>query len=174
MEERRIIFCDIDGCVNSWAWYDEVSKLPNVMQNALGHLRDFDDKVVARLNQLTGSEVVMSTSWTLETSSECLKKLGLTLPIVGEIDHYELSHDWIGRGNCVYKWFQDNLGCIPYDTDFVDGWYKVNENLRITYVIIDDTPDMMLGQKEHFIHCDERYGFTDNDLATAKRILKIF
>lgn len=47
------------------------------------------------------------------------------------------------------------------------------DNEKITYVIFDDDNDMLMQQKEHFIHIDHMVGITQENIEEAKRILNI-
>lgn len=164
---KRIIFLDIDGCVNSDNWYTKTR----------GKQGDFDPNVIKRLNTLEpyGVEVVVSSSWG-DDGVEQLKNVGLKLPIIGSTDHFHT--DWFCRGNEIEKWIHDNLGGLGtkygYDENG-DPCYKKrykDTDVDYEYVILDDDADMLLGQKDNFIHVDRWTGITDVDIKLAKTILK--
>ena len=167
MKPKRIIFLDIDGCVNSDNWYTKTR----------GKQGDFDPNVIKRLNTLEkyGVEVVVSSSWG-DDGVEQLKNVSLKLPILGSTDHFHT--DCLCRGNEIEKWIHDNLGGLGtkygYDEDG-EPYYKKrykDTDADYEYVILDDDTDMLLGQKDHFIHVDRWKGITDVDIKFAKSILK--
>ena len=167
MKPKRIIFLDIDGCVNSDNWYTKT-------RGKQGH---FDPNVIKRLNTLEkyGVEVVVISSWGEEGVKQ-LKNVGLKLPILGDTDHFHT--DWFCRGNEIEKWIHDNLGGLGtkygYDENG-DPCYKKrykDTDVDYEYVILDDDTDMLLGQKDHFIHVDRHTGITNEDIEKVKEILK--
>jgi hypothetical protein len=48
-----------------------------------------------------------------------------------------------------------------------------DDNIKISYVIIDDDADMLIWQQQHFIHVNRDKGLTDKDIERAKEILNI-
>lgn len=196
MEQKRFIFLDIDGVLNHPEWYERVhnkysrDELTNWPMNRY-HM---DPVAVQRLNKLKGAEVIISSSWDYdEETVEGLKQAGLELPIIGGIDHIEYAHFYIARGNAIAKWFNDKYNhSIPWDYLFdKDGWYNTHvtydgnlfdldrkrivheDNIQISYVIIDDDADMLIWQQKHFVHVNSNYGLTDDNIEAAKAILNI-
>ena len=45
--------------------------------------------------------------------------------------------------------------------------------LAVTYVIFDDSADMLLDQIRHFIHVNANEGITEKDIEKAKKILNL-
>ena len=45
--------------------------------------------------------------------------------------------------------------------------------LAVTYVILDDSADMLLDQVRHFIHVNANKGLTQADIDKAKKILNL-
>ena len=147
---------DIDGVVNHEIWY--------VMTE--GKSGDFDPQAIALLNQLEsiGAEVVVTSSWG-EDGVEQLKNVGLKLPILGCTKKLHYQFDWACRGNEIDYWLTQNFGGIG--TSFGHGY----RNNGYEYVIFDDEPDMLLGQKDNFIQTDEQTGITQEDIDKAIKIL---
>ena len=163
---RRILFLDIDGCVNSENWYVKTK----------GRSGDFDPEAIALLNQLEdiGVEVVISSSWG-EDGIKPLQDVGLKLPIIGCTEHFHV--DWMCRGNEIEKWIQTNFGGMgtKYGTD-LNGthYYRKHydtKDVDYEYVIFDDDTDFLLGQKDNFIHTNWETGVTQEDIDKARKIL---
>lgn len=163
---RKIVFLDIDGCVNSEQFYVKTR----------GRSGNFDPDAVALLNRLKdiGAEVVISSSWGEEGVTQ-LKNVGLELPVIGCTEHFHA--DWFCRGNEIEKWLLDMFGGMGtrYGRD-EDGapYYRKHyqeEGNDYEYVIFDDDTDFLLGQKDNFIHVSRRTGVTQADIDEAVRIL---
>jgi len=199
MNYRRYIFLDIDGVLNHGKYYEwfranreEASWKGE--DNMRFYMENLDPVAIQRLNLLTGAEVVISSSWMYDEFTVAgLRAKGLTLPIIGGTEHIDLNHLFLVRGNAIAKWFVDNYKSIPrdsfYDSFEKDGWWhpkriysmvngeetyvELEDADAVTYVIFDDSADMLMDQKNHFIHVDGRVGLTDENIIEAKRILHI-
>ena len=154
---RRIVFLDIDGCVNSEQYYVKTK----------GRAGDFDPEAIELLNQLEiiGAEVVVSSTWG-EDGVEQLKNVGLKLPILGTTKKLHYQFDWACRGNEIDYWLTQNFGGMGtcFGSKYQDQDYE--------YVIFDDDMDMLLGQKDNFIQIDRQTGITQADIDKAIKILK--
>lgn len=152
---KRIVFLDIDGCVNSEKFYNKTKGIKG----------NFDPDAIKLLNTLKdlNVEVVVSSSWG-EDGVKQLKNVGLELPIIGHTEHF--YQDWLCRGNEIEKWLHDNFDGMS--TKFGKKWQIQNYN----YVILDDDNDMLLGQKDNFIHIDRETGITEKDIKKIVDILK--
>lgn len=142
---RKILFLDIDGVLAGFDWFRNRE-----------HGADFmDPNLVQKLNTLD-CDIVISSSWgdNSGTTAEQLRRKGLTLPIVGYTEHWEIGRDWIVRGNSIRKWLCDNMN----DTDY-------------QYAIADDDCDMLLEQAGHFVRIDPETGVTDGNIEEINRIL---
>lgn len=199
MEQKRFIFLDIDGVLNHPEWYERVHSEYSRAELADWPMNKYhmDPIAVQRLNKLKGAEVIISSSWGYDDETVTgLKQAGLELPIIGGIDHIEYANLYITRGNAIAKWFNDNYNhSIPWDYHFdKDGWYNTHvtyggtmedilrgteervvhdDNIQLSYVIIDDDADMLIWQQKHFVHVDSNKGLTDENIETAKAMLNI-
>lgn len=197
MEERRLIFLDVDGVLNHQNWYSQVHKQFSLKEINTWPMAKYhmSPETTQLLNQLNGAEVVISSSWGYDDETvNGLRDAGLTLPIIGGIEHIEYAHSFIGRGNAIAKWFDDNYNYVPWDYKFENGWANTHvtydgtmgdfikgteekvyheDNIKLAYVIFDDDSDMMLWQKEHFIHINGQTGITQKDIDKAKQLLNI-
>lgn len=199
MEYKRYIFLDVDGVLNHPAYYDDIHE--QIVSRKLTHedwqnrdilINNCDVAKLELLNQLEGCEVVMITSWDHDRCARVLPGLGLKLPIIGGIKAIELQEQWLVRGNGIAQWFVEHYGDMPRDAFLnsfkEDGWWhpgrtwtikngieKVENpgELAITYVILDDSADMLLDQVRHFIHVNANTGLTQADIDKAKKILNL-
>lgn len=194
MQYKRYIFLDVDGVLNHPAYYEYLHD--NFDLKVLRQMDllayNCDPEKLKLLNQLEGCEVVMITSWDHDRCMRVLPKLGLKLPIIGGIKAIELQEQWLVRGNGIAQWFVEHYGDMPRDAFLdsfkEDGWWHPGrtwtienglvrvENpgeLAVTYVIFDDSADMLLDQCKHFIHVHAKTGITDKDIRKAKKILNL-
>ena len=149
---RKILFLDIDGVLAST---DFLCKSGG---------KFIDKEKVALLNKLKsyGVEVVISSSWgynedTVKELTEC----GLELPIIGGIEHFH--KDWLCRGTEIAKWLDDTFG--DYDVFTGEVYSYTDEDCE--YVILDDDVDMLMCQKDNFIHVDTDEALTEEDINKA-------
>ena len=146
---KKILFLDIDGVLAGLEWFEKCYKEGKTGVDFL------DPKLVQKLNKLD-CEVVISSSWGCD-NGQTWKKLrlkGFNLKVIGYIEHYEIGHDWIVRGNSIKKWLNDNCKNIDYQ-----------------YAILDDDGDMLLEQKDHFVQTNPEIGVTDEHIERIQNIL---
>ena len=155
-----IVFLDIDGCLNSEAFF--VNNPPKITVSQI------DSNAVKLLNQLNGAMVVVTSSWGEDggRTTGALQEHGLELPIIGYTKKVHYQHKWACRGNEIEDWILRTYGGMG--TMFGSEYDDENYN----YVIFDDDQDMLLGQAEHFIHVDGNVGLTQSDIDKAKKILR--
>jgi hypothetical protein len=163
MNQKKIIFLDIDGVLNHHLFYVAEKEAGRIGQ------RDTDPKSVEYLNTLcneTGAEVVVSSTWrlgrTTEQLQELLKEAGFTGKVIGRTEdlRYGKGGESILRGNEILHWIKENTKLIG-----AEYWqYK-------SYVILDDDSDMLYWQKDNFILVDHYCGITPSTIFQAKKIL---
>ena len=153
---KKILFLDIDGVLAS---YDYLLSLKGFI----------DKKKVALLNMLKpyDVEVVISSSWGYnEDTVKQLTACGLELPIIGGTEHF--YSDWMCRGNEIAKWLVDTFD--EYNvytgkaTSCIGISYSGND---YEYVILDDDEDMLMCQKDNFIHVDRYTALTEENIKKA-------
>lgn len=151
----KILFLDYDGVINSTEYF---RNRPDE-DNRPHPLSEFDPIAIGHLNQIclqTGSKVVVSSDWrhgkTIQELQNILYKCGFVGEIIGVTQSLSHHGNYIVRGNEILKWIEDNN--------------DVEE-----YLILDDTNDMLLRQKDNFIHVDRSVGITSQTVSMAIKIL---
>ena len=144
----KIIFLDIDGVVNSHAWYEKRPKLGPDHSREEFKKNEFDPEAVKILRNIiakTGAKVVLSSTWRLseegreEVKRYCCDFISYTGECTSRI-----------RGAEIHMWINDNIN------------YKERDKVR--YVILDDDSDMLMWQKDNFFRTDYKIGLT-NEIA---------
>jgi len=155
VENKRIIFLDIDGVLNCQVFYDRVDKgsqerVRNICNERVSWLNDLCEKIEA--------DVVVSSTWRLGKTVEYLQKLlndaGATFKVIDKTP--DLRGEGCLRGNEIYLWLKKNR-----DYEFKN------------YVIIDDDSDMLLWQQNHFFKVDSYSGLTPNTCYKIKRFFGV-
>ena len=153
---KKILFLDIDGVLAS---YDYLLSLKGFI----------DKKKVALLNMLKpyDVEVVISSSWGYnEDTVKQLTACGLELPIIGGTEHF--YSDWMCRGNEIAKWLVDTFD----EYNVYTGKASQYSGKDYEYVILDDDEDMLMCQKDNFIHVDRYTALTEENINKAIDILE--
>lgn len=148
---KKILFLDIDGVLAS---YDYLLSLKGFI----------DKKKVALLNMLKpyDVEVVISSSWGYnEDTVKQLTACGLELPIIGGTEHF--YSDWMCRGNEIAKWLVDTFD----EYNVYTGKASLYSGKDYEYVILDDDEDMLMCQKDNFIHVDRYTALTEENIKKA-------
>ena len=164
---KKIIFLDIDGVMASEKY---------LCQRKHGFIEPEKCKLLNTLGDI-GAEIVISSSWGYDNgrTEKSLRECGLTLPIIGYTEHYYV--DWMCRGNEIEKWLRENFKgmCTKYYQDDEGIPYHRKhyneEDTDYEYVIVDDSMDMLYGQKDNFIKINPYTGITKRDINKAFKIL---
>lgn len=166
MNNRKIIFLDIDGVLNTKWWYTQMDR--NTPRDKYGYA--FDPKAVANLRRVveeTGAGIVISSSWKCMGLSQMEdmwdernlpgKVVGITpnsvsdeLLVDTDIDSMELFHI---RGEEIKEWLTKHGKHVSH------------------YVIIDDMDNMLPEQQSHFVQTNPEVGITEDDANKAIVIL---
>lgn len=151
-ECRRIIFLDVDGVLNTTAWYEALSEAreKDPKHTPLDeHLPDEQLHLLDNIVQETGAEIVVSSSWRAIPSlygwlkSE-LKRAGLSITDATPVT-------------------QGNRG------DEINAWLKKNPDVS-SFVILDDDCDM--GELiDHLVWTSFDEGLTPTDARAAIELL---
>ena len=141
--KTKIIFLDVDGVLNSWSYFKKLEDESKEDFITFG----VDPNAVLLLNEIvekTNAKIVVSSTWRLNHYQELLNLLNknglknVDSVIIGKTDKNG-CYDCL-RGNLILKWIKDNkciIGCNHHE-------YK-------NYVILDDSSDMLLWQKDNFV-----------------------
>ena len=156
---KKILFLDIDGVLAS----------VDFLCRTAGRTGFIDKEKVALLNKLKpyGVEVVISSSWGYnEDTVKQLTACGLDLPIIGGTEHFH--SDWLCRGNEIAKWLT-----ITFDNyNVFTGKASSYSGKDYEYVILDDNDDMLMCQKDNFIHVDRNTALTEENIIKIIDILE--
>jgi hypothetical protein len=149
----KVIFLDIDGVLNSEAWWNrpEVRSLPF-------YERSFDPRAVKRLNHLireSDAGIVLSSSWRTNRRSDA-EALFRLAGIEGEA---------VG----VTPWLLKNRQATRGDE--IRAWLARQFDRPEKFIVVDDGADM--GALEpHLVQVDHRVGLQDSDVKRAVRLLR--
>ena len=160
--DKPICFLDIDGVLNSNAWakterFQELRSI-RILKNGTDITERFDQidpTAVGYLNEIADWNFVLSSTWRssgYEKIQRLLQAVGFQGKFCGQTPVNTFDNI---RGNEIYEWLKQN--CSEY--------YDVKR-----YIIFDDDSDMLLWQKDNFIHVDGYYGLSPNHVYRAKRI----
>lgn len=181
--ERKTIFLDIDGCMNSgkscsffhikyggngYGGFFDSSKVEPTERNVL-----WDPDCVNNLRKIidaTNAKIVISSTWRISHSVEAFIKMfevygWKNAPIIGKTAQ---AHELAQEGLVPYQKFSDySYPCRGYEILF---WLKTNPHGN--YVIIDDSTDMLPEQKKkNFVKTNPTVGLTEKDAEIAIEIL---
>lgn len=171
---RRIIFLDMDGVIAT----------PQVVHGGLWRPDPNCQDQLARVLNATGAELVISSSWRLNTISETMvdltsKGFRFSDRITGvTIRAYNYIREGIAmsipRGVEIRQWLDHNIhsgGNGLYVPGRNGTYVRRNLGIDYQYVILDDDTDMLLEQAEHFVQCEPLIGLTAERADAAIEIL---
>tara|TARA_B100000508_G_C11463052_1_gene280182 strand:- start:2069 stop:2548 length:480 start_codon:yes stop_codon:yes gene_type:complete len=146
-EIRKIIFLDIDGVLNSTAFFEEqgVIKAPTREDYNKQMIDPIAVSILKRIIDETGAEVVLSSAWRI--SEENRRYIDEN---VVALEGYTQSCSSRIRGAEINMWLEKN---VPS---------KVRR-FKLKYAIVDDDSDMLLWQKDSFFRIDGKFGLTNED-----------
>lgn len=146
----KIIFLDIDGVLNSAAWFKRRKGKELDKDNF-----HFDPEAVKELNKITdetGAKIVLSSTWRKNRSLESLRELFQNVGITGEL---------IDKTPVLYfKGPNGGQRSVPRGVE-IKEWLEQSDlkpHLFRSYVIIDDDSDMLYNQRDNFFNTDWDFG----------------
>ena len=151
MTDKPIVFLDIDGVLNSTHFFYKANKFERINPRS-----QLDPEAIAYLNEIYDWNFVLSSTWRKFYSVEGMTQMLQEVGFRGTIIDSTPIMDWQGslRGNEIRQYLRDNM----------------LEDRR-DYVIFDDDSDMLLWQRDHFIHVDGYFGLSPNHVYKAKRAI---
>lgn len=127
------------------------------------------------LNELieeTGAKVVISSTWRGDGAAYMQQVLdfeGVVCDVIGETG-YSLKVLERGKYDPIDPQWLD-YDCILRGEQ-IEDWLLQHPEVK-QYVILDDDSDMLLKQKDHFVHVSNEYGFSRLDRFKAQEILEM-
>lgn len=172
---KPIVFLDIDGVLNSEKWfkYAHEQKLKEKEEYPLFQLDPESISLINKLYDKTGCIFICSSTWrkgySLEELNQFMKSKGATWEFTGKTHSFDssikLRDNEYGGGDYVN---------IPRGLE-IDSWiydgFSYDELYEVRFVIIDDDSDMLLSQKDNFVHTRFKSGFDEESLNKAVDIL---
>lgn len=152
MNDKPIVFLDIDGVLNSANFFlKENSKYMRADPRS-----QLDPEAIAYLNEIYDWNFVLSSTWRKHYEIDEMNQMLHEVGFYGTISDYTPVLGWQGalRGNEIRQFLSNN---------------KLES--REDYVIFDDDSDMLLWQKDNFIHVDGYFGLSPNHVYKAKRAI---
>lgn len=152
----KIIFLDFDGVITT---KKSRYKLDKDKLNLLGYIL-----------KETGAKIVISSSWrkyNLEETKKYLSEISNFVPFP-----FPFIDDIIGVTPRMNVYINDKYESVPRGME-IDYWLRKYESkfgLVDNFVIVDDEWDMLLYQKEVFVHTNSNTGLNKRQ---ADRIIKI-
>ena len=171
---RRYVFIDFDGVLNTECHHSELVSSGQKCSDQYGPL--FDPVAVLNLKRIvdeTEAEIVIISSWKLEGIDRMVdlwKARRMPGVLAGSTPDHISGMDLLnvnledpaafanlaGKGNEVKQWLKENAP-------------KKSDGYR--YVILDDVPDFLPEQMEHFIQVDPRVGITEDNVVKSEEKL---
>lgn len=177
MSMRKIIFLDIDGVVATGKTIDPDG------------FWAFDRKCLDNLGYVlseTGAELVITSSARREDRRSTRQHLtergfpysacisGITIRAYDHLVHEDAIR--IPRGVEIKHWIEHNLDADGYGVWALEKngvFTRKSLGRTYTYVILDDTIDMLLEQADHFVQCNPDTGLDMEDAQVAIEILNV-
>ncbi len=188
IKNAKIVFLDKDGVLNSQAFYTERQKLIGAGKWKFDRdLDDFCPESIRLLNELTattGAKIVLSAAMRYDGSIRKLQNLfiraGIKGTIVGRTPYLHsgrtpnfgaYNQNSTPRG-CEIKWWLAEQGFHRITWGAEEQAKILKKSLVSNYVILDDDPDMLYEQREHFVKTNAyKNGFNEQCLKRATAIL---
>ncbi len=155
MSKHAVIFLDIDGVLNSSAYFDRIGVGRDGLRLPAFSGDQIDPEAVGRLNEIvatTNARIVISSSWRLGHTLEELRELLAARGLVGNIIGVTPNLMTDARSEEIKKW--------------------IERHGATNYVILDDDHLAGVGMGPRFVWTSFVYGLTDEHVEQAIRILR--
>ena len=190
IENAKIVFLDKDGVLNHEIFYKE--RLELMTAGKWTHDPDLDDfspisiKFLNELTDTTGAKIVLSAGMrydgTLPELQELFTRAGITGQIIGRTPylgetrtpHFGARDTRTTPRGIEIEWWLAEQGFRRIHWSKEQQVEILNESKVLNYVILDDDPDMLNDQREHFVKCNSyKDGFNQQCLKKAIEILSV-
>lgn len=141
----------------------------------------FTPRCIDNLNKIlsvTDAKIVLSSSWRKWSLEDTIKDLkakgfpfcghlvGITIRAYQYLDRTKKIHLSIPRGVEIDQWIDTNI-----HSNNGKDWNRKKLGVDYNYIILDDDYDMLLEQKDNFIHITDNLGLSDIHVQQAINIL---
>jgi hypothetical protein len=165
----NIIFLDIDECFNNIAGTIRCRQLGLPAHDFAG----FNPVSIALLRELcslTDAKIVLSSTWRMhyKTDEDCINEFEAMLEKYFQWPEFPI----IGRTSNGFKFIHPKTKRLTGSCrgDEIKQWLDLHDCTN--YVIIDDSKDFLLSQKQNFVKVHWLNGFDFNCFQRALKILK--
>lgn len=180
---NRVIFLDIDGVLstarNAYGMWDS-----EAMNNLIKIIRATDAKIVVSSTWRNPNQEEMKEDFRKHGCPDEILDAIVGVTVYGRRYITDTKMIDICRGNEIDQFIHDHLTYPWYafpecHDDYAllheDGSFKMMNSNRLdrdfTYLILDDDPDMLYGQRHHFIQTNAEVGITLEDVRRGIEIL---
>lgn len=173
-DERRYLFLDLDGVLNTWQYSNYLLKNGLSEFDENGSL--FDPETIKNLQLIIDSThalIVLSSTWRFD-GYQAMKKMWSERNLPGEIIGItpHLTTAKFEDVDTSEFWQKHPIGSRGIE---IDEWLRLNTNQKLepfTYAILDDEDDFLLHQIEHVVLTDPMKGITKEVANKVIAILK--
>jgi hypothetical protein len=169
----KIIFLDIDGVLNPVHYMNALYKMWNASNKQIkshdeyGQLFFYQNcEALKKIIDATNAKIVISSTWRMAGMNQ-MKALWQQRQLAGEIIGITPTEQVIVDSGMAKHYDEVCRG--------MEIAYWINKHKYVgTYVIIDDTDDMLKDQQKYFVKTNSNYGLTLDDAEKAIQILNNF
>ena len=170
MSNRKILFLDIDGVLNTERHHEYCYKNGLDNSDEYGYLFDpIAVKNLAKIVNETGSDIVISSSWKYSGLSTLLDMWsdralpGRVIDITPDTE----SDEFLLHADLENMEF---LSCRGYE---IKEWLSAHGKNVFQYAILDDEQEMLPDQQSHFVLTNPTMGITEQDADAIIAILNL-
>lgn len=166
--KKFFIFLDIDGVLNSYAYFSSKRYKERVALMGRSNETEFDYIAISRLNRLISfieqngyrPVLVLSSSWKLDTTIDQINSLLSSNGFQYDIEHYTPNVSL----QQIIQWWEDFSRDYEIVESIKELWIEDN------YIIIDDNDFFKEERSKHFIETSYNKWLTVCDIEKAKQL----
>jgi len=151
--KKKLIFLDIDGVLNHQDGYENGECKYNYEHNYQG-FSDDSKKYLNMLIENTGAKLVISSTWRsdgIERLREIFKLESIIGDIIGATPHLSIQGYGAAPRGCEIECYLKEQGFWHINWSKEEQQKYMDKSRIDNYIIIDDDPDMLYSQRNHFI-----------------------